>query len=113
MEKDLNDGIASMDGIQIMSTDDSGRDHGQKVGRRIQYLFPEAAIALDTEIQMNHPELLRILSKYPHQLLENKVAAIAAYCNLAVDGNFKEKDLEALFQMLYDKLKEKSRMNLN
>lgn len=76
-------------------------------------MFPEAAIALDTEIRNNHPELLRILSKYPHQPLENKVAAIAAYCNLAVDGAFRERDLERLFQMLYDKLKQKSMMKLN
>ena len=95
------------------SKDDFGRDDGMKVGKRIQYLFPEAAIALDTEIQMNHPDLLKILSKYPHQNLENKVAAIAAYCNLAVDGFFKEKDLEALFQLLYDRLKQKSMMKLN
>lgn len=76
-------------------------------------MYPEAAIAVDTEIHQNHPELLKLLSKYPSRHLESKVAAIAAYCGLALDGTFTEKDLEKLFQMLYDKLKQKSRLNLN
>lgn len=71
-------------------------------------MFPELAIAVDTEIQLHHPELLKLLSKYPARHLESKVAAIAAYCGLGVDGTFAEKDLDRLFQIIYDKLKQKS-----
>ena len=80
---------------------------------RIIIMYPEAAIAVDTEIHQNHPELLKILSEYPSRHLESKVAAIAAYCGFALDGTFAEKDLEKLFQMLYDRLKEKSAIRLN
>lgn len=83
------------------------------VGKRVQYIYPEVVLAVDMEIQQNHPELLRILSQYPHRPLEVKVAAIAAYCKLAVDGNFKEQELENLFGLLLDRLKEKSRLSLN
>ena len=75
---------------------------------RIIEMFPEAAIALQEEIFNNHPELLRLLSKYPHRPMEVKVATIAAYCKIAVDGEFREKDLEGLFELLLRKLKEKS-----
>ena len=71
-------------------------------------MFPEAAIAMNEEIMNHHPDLLRILSKYPGRQLEVKVATIAAYCGLAVDGNFRESELEALFELLLRKLKEKS-----
>ena len=71
-------------------------------------MFPEVAIAMQQEIYDNHPELLRLLSKYPNRLLEVKVATIAAYCTIAVDGDFREKDLESLFELLLRKLKEKS-----
>jgi hypothetical protein len=76
-------------------------------------MYPEAAIAVDTEIHHNHPELLKLLSEYPNRHLESKVAAIAAYCGFVVDGTFREQDLEKLFQMLYDKLKEKSAIRLD
>jgi hypothetical protein len=71
-------------------------------------MFPEVAIRMNEEILNNHPELTKILSRYPGRDLEVKVATVAAYCNVAVDGDFKEKELESLFELLYKKLKEKS-----
>lgn len=71
-------------------------------------LFPDVAVELQNEIYNNHPELLRLLSKYPGRGLEVKVATIAAYCNIGVDGYFFDKDLEVLFELLLKKLKEKN-----
>lgn len=70
--------------------------------------FPEVAIQMNIEIVEHHPELAKLLSKYPHRPLEIKLATIAAYCKIAVDGDFREKDLESLFEMLLKKLKDKS-----
>lgn len=80
---------------------------------RTLVMFPEVAVQVQLEIHNNHPELLALLSKYPTRPLETKVATIAAYCGLAVDGNFGEKDLENLFEMLLKKLKEKSMVRAN
>ena len=75
---------------------------------RTLVFFPEGAIALQNEIYLNHPDLLKLLSKYPHRDLETKMATVAAYCNVAVDGYFREKDLEGLFHLLLKKLQERS-----
>jgi len=70
-------------------------------------MFPPLALELNLEIVNHYPDLANLLAKYPNRPLEVKLATIAAYCNVAVDGDFREKDLEKLFQLLYYKLKEK------
>ena len=92
------DGIALMDGHKMVAE---------------LVFFPPAAIALNLEIAQNHPELARILAQYPGRPLEVKVATVAAYCNLAVDGQFDEIDLENLINILLQKLKQKSMLFVN
>lgn len=75
--------------------------------REIQ-MFPEVVLAVDAEIRANHKSLADLLAKYPLRPLESKVAAIAAYCNIAVDGWFTDSDLEKLFELLLTKLKQNS-----
>lgn len=70
--------------------------------------FPESALVLDEEIKKNHPALANVLAQYPNRPLEVKIAAVAAYCNIMVDGYFTENDLKQLIDLLLKKLQEKS-----
>ncbi len=82
------------------------------MSKRELHYFPEAAIALNEEIAKNHHELANLLAQYPNRPLEVKVATVAAYCNIMVDGWFQENDLDKLIHLLLKKLKEKSTLNV-
>jgi len=75
--------------------------------RKIE-MFPEVAIAIQLEIYQNHPVLSAQLAKMQTATLEEKVAVIAFYCGVLVDGWFREKELESLFELLLQRLKSKS-----
>ena len=74
---------------------------------RILEYFPEVAVALNEEIAKNHPTLARDLASRPGATLEEKMALVALYCNLGVDGWFNENDLKGLFELCYQRLRQK------
>jgi hypothetical protein len=71
-------------------------------------MFPESAIALHQEVS-KHPALLSALSCLgPESTLNERIAIIAAYLGMVVDGYYKEGELEALFDIMLEKLRSKS-----
>lgn len=69
--------------------------------------FPESYIALNQEVG-NHPELCELLAKHPPQEFEIRLAEIAAYCGVVLDGYYTPEDLEKLAHILVGKLKDKN-----
>jgi hypothetical protein len=69
--------------------------------------FPESYIALNQELS-NHPELCRLLANHPPQEFEIRLAEIATYCGVVLDGDYYPDDLEKLADILWTKLREKS-----
>ena len=66
--------------------------------------FPEAFIALNKEV-IYHPRLMAILAKHPEAEFELKLAEIAAYCFIEVDGEFTQDDLVKLADLCLERLK--------
>ena len=69
--------------------------------------FPESYIALNQEVG-NHPELCELLAKHPPQEFEIRIAEIAAYCGIVLDGYYTPEDLERFADILVRKLKDKN-----
>lgn len=70
-------------------------------------MFPEAAIELHKEVS-KHPVLLSALNSLGSEsTLNERIAIIAAYCGMVLDGYYQEKELERLFQIMLDKLRNK------
>lgn len=70
------------------------------------YYFDERAIALQEEC-LKHPELMQVLSQFRNESSSEKLAAIAAYCGVIVDGAYTEEDCNKLAETLTTKLREK------
>jgi small ligand-binding sensory domain FIST len=70
-------------------------------------IFPDSIIALNKEVR-NHPNLRLRLSKYSESQLTEKLAEIATYCNVLVEGYFSDDALDDLCNLLIDKLRSKS-----
>ena len=68
--------------------------------------FPPHMIELQEEI-FQHPELCRLLANHPPQETETRIAEIAAYCNVILDGIYTPAELENLCEVLLRKLREK------
>lgn len=70
--------------------------------------FPESALALQEELQ-NHPELVKTLysAGVMESQLPDKLAIIATYCDVLVDGYYSLDDIIGLCGVLTNKLKEK------
>ena len=71
----------------------------------IEY-FSEHLIALQEEI-FNHPELCRLLANHPPQEKEARIAEIAAYCGIILNGMYMPEDIDKLCEILHRKLVEK------
>jgi hypothetical protein len=71
-------------------------------------IFPQEMLALQQEILLNHPQLTTELNALGNVTLQEKIAYIAAYCGLLLDGYFTDHDLLRLFELLIEKLKTKS-----
>jgi hypothetical protein len=74
--------------------------------------FPPAAQALNLEVR-SHPVLLAILQNNGPMDMETMIGHVAAYCNVELDGYYMEEDLEALFILLIDRLRNKSAIVVN
>jgi hypothetical protein len=71
-------------------------------------MFPEAAIELHKEVS-KHPALLSALSCLgPESTLNERIAIIAAYLGMVLDGYYVEEELEKLFEIILHKLRNKS-----
>lgn len=70
-------------------------------------MFPESYVALNQELN-NHPELCALLANHPPQEFEIRLAEIATYCGVLLDGTYTPDDLEKLADILWRKLREKS-----
>lgn len=70
-------------------------------------MFPQEFILLNKEIA-NHPELQRLLSNHETRKGENeieiKLAEIAKYCNVILDGTYDEESLTKLARILEQRL---------
>lgn len=65
--------------------------------------FGDNKIALSREIH-NHPELLELLSDHHPDDWEVKLAHIAVYCEVILDGDYLENQIEQLCGILTEKL---------
>lgn len=70
------------------------------------HYFSESRIALAREVH-NHPELLKLLANHPAAEFEIKLAEIATYCDVILDGDYTPADLDGLCDLLIRKLKQK------
>ena len=76
-------------------------------------VFPEESVILQHEIMQNHPHLQTLLSRMPQtSTLNERVAVIATYCGVIVDGFYGEDQLAGLFQLLIDKLRARGTIHL-
>lgn len=74
--------------------------------------FPPVVQALNLEVS-KHPVLLEVLRQQGRMDLETTVGHVAAYCDVILDDYYMEEDLEALFNLLLDRLRKKSMSVLN
>lgn len=68
--------------------------------------FPDSYVELSKEVG-NHPELCALLAKHPVQEFEVRLAEIATYCEVILDGDYSLKDLDKLCHILWKKLRAK------
>ena len=68
--------------------------------------FPPHMIELQEEI-FQHPELCRLLANHPPQEKEARIAEIAAYCGIILNGMYMPEDIDKLCEILHRKLVEK------
>jgi hypothetical protein len=69
--------------------------------------FPPAAQELNLESR-KHPILLATLQNAGPMDMETLIGHVAAYCDVVLDDYYMEEDLEALFNMLLHRLKQRS-----
>jgi len=68
--------------------------------------FSEERIRLDREIQ-HHPELVTILENQVHKDFEVRIAEVAAYLGIILEGDYLPEDLDRLCGIMCNKLMEK------
>ena len=73
---------------------------------RILHFFPQEYIDLQQELQ-HHPELCTLLANHPAEDFEIKLAEIAAYLLIVLDGDYLPEDLQKLAGIMTYRLKEK------
>ena len=71
----------------------------------LEYFSP-ARLALQKELE-HHPDLWPYLAKHPPAEFELRLAEVAAYCEIILDGYYSPDDLDALCYLLVKKLYEK------
>ena len=65
--------------------------------------FTEERLELQKEL-MNHPEVCALISKHPPQEFELRLAEIACYCGVALDGAYSQAELDKLCEILRNRL---------
>jgi hypothetical protein len=70
--------------------------------------FPESYIQLGREIA-HHPKLVSLLQQQEANEFEIRIAVVAAYCEVMLDGLYSPKDLEKLADILLKRLQKMPR----
>jgi hypothetical protein len=65
--------------------------------------FPEEYIQLNREVE-HHPALMTLLQNHPVEEFEIRMAEIATYCQVILDGEYMESDLVKLAKILERRL---------
>lgn len=73
-------------------------------------LFPEPFIQLQAEL-IHHPALQEVLQQQPGAEWEIRLAQIAHYCEVILDGNYLPEDIERICEILRIKLIERRKDN--
>ena len=73
-------------------------------------IWPDEFIALNTEIT-NHPDLVELLANHPAMEWEIRLAEIALFCEVIVDGDYLPEQMQQLAGILYRKLIERRKDN--
>lgn len=81
--------------------------HNYGNGKMVFELFPHEFIALDAELKTEFHPKLDFLKGYAADEIDIKLAQIAAYCEVILDGDYDIKDRTKLAGILVEKLKEK------
>jgi hypothetical protein len=68
--------------------------------------FPQSMIVLDQECQ-KHPDLVILLAAQTSPEIEDRIAEIAAYCGVLLDGMYTPEDIDKLCDMLITRLQKK------
>ena len=76
-------------------------------GKYVFELFPAEYIALDAELKTEYHPKLAFLNNYPAEEIDMKLAQIAAYCEVMLDGDYAIIDRIKLCAVLVEKLKDK------
>ena len=78
---------------------------GDGLGSRKMEMFPEGVILLNKELATGlHPRLECLLEKHPPEETELRLAEIAAYCGIAVDGIYGPEQISELCAILSGRL---------
>lgn len=70
---------------------------------KYQNIFPDELIALNAELRY-HPILQGLLAKHRAEDWEIKMAEIAAYCEVILDGEYLPEQMQKLAGILHTKL---------
>lgn len=70
-------------------------------------VFPQEYLDLDAELKTEYHPKLDFLKNYPVDDMDIKLAQIAAYCEVILDGDYDIKDRVKVAGILVKKLKEK------
>ncbi len=75
--------------------------------RRTLVMFSPVRTALNREI-INHPTLMEKLRQQPTAEFEIRLASIAAYCGIALDGEYRQGDIDKICALCLEELKKRS-----
>ena len=78
---------------------------GSGSGKIVFDMFSEERIELMREVN-RHPPLVEILNRVPDATWEERLAMIAAYGMIMVDGYYSQEELERLYEILITKLRD-------
>lgn len=70
--------------------------------RKLEF-FPQSFMDLQRELP-NHPELVEHLQNHPADELELRLAEIASYCGVVLDGSYLPEELHKLAEILVKRL---------
>ena len=78
-----------------------------QIGNKIVQMYDRYLVELNKAVSQ-HPDLIEMLSKKSHADIEEKIALIAHYCDVVVDGPFLALGMQHLCEQLTDILRAKS-----
>ncbi len=74
-------------------------------GKYILEFFPEGYIALNKELATGyHPTLEKLLAVHPSDEVDIRLAAIASYCSIILDGSYSIEERDKLCSVLAGRL---------